>query len=618
MSAIVIRRCTLRVTRRGGWCWGEDRRALAERITGLVPKLVAERLAELFGDAPAEQEVAVPLRLDVRLTSGATRDPLALAEAVRRALSTWQPPVEPRSAKAAAAAGGGYRNLPEKVAPDSSGHEDAAAGLGSPILRLLSGWREAGTLAMHIVALPENVAAAWFLRLVEYAPKGIGRAAPAAELAGLVEALVARMAAPLAGPEARARAHLFIALEWLSIYDSLPPPGVLMAQLAASLAPPQSGCAPAGSGANAIGAGEIALRESPLVANDRVPAQISSRDLPRAARWERVLCEVPLDSVLPFLVLGMLHRIGWLQVAAAVFEGVGGEEDGAYLAAAIAERLIAPAAIRRAGYDGGRRTVAFFAGLSAAPAAAAMADWGERHRAHLMPISNFVVRTIADGHDPSQPVLLLRAAPEDAAPFILVDCDGGYPLAVADDPVGCARALSSFRASPMLVAREAATPALLAALRADDHAWVTDAPPGRGEAGKRLPGRDALWVAGDMPLARLRAAASQFALTEPLARECCMRLLRNTQPLDRTAFLGAGMGLGLLAWSLWREREPVHPLLALDRLSDLEGVARIDADVIEIRPAIGRRYLDLRDAGALAPIPGTPWLGGRSVRFVGP
>jgi len=88
--------------------------------------------------------------------------------------------------------------------------------------------------------------------------------------------------------------------------------------------------------------------------------------------------------------------------------------------------------------------------------------------------------------------------------------------------------------------------------------------------------------------------------------------------LDETAALAAAMGLGLLAWSLWREREPVDPLLALQRLGDLDGTARLTTDALEVRPAVGRRYLDLKAHGLLADIRSVPWLGGRIVRFAGP
>ncbi len=74
----------------------------------------------------------------------------------------------------------------------------------------------------------------------------------------------------------------------------------------------------------------------------------------------------------------------------------------------------------------------------------------------------------------------------------------------------------------------------------------------------------------------------------------------------------------MLAWTLWRKREAVDPLLALHRLGGLDGTARVRADAIEIRPSIGRRYLDLRDHRLLGDVRAVPWLAGRTIRFIGP
>jgi hypothetical protein len=130
----------------------------------------------------------------------------------------------------------------------------------------------------------------------------------------------------------------------------------------------------------------------------------------------------------------------------------------------------------------------------------------------------------------------------------------------------------------------------------------------------------------DGPDDRLRAAARRQAKLEAAMAGIDRALIagrpvvpRGDCPnLERTALLSASTGLGMLAWALWREREPVNPLLALDRLGDLDGSARITRATVEVRPAVGRRYLDLKEHSVLADIPEVPWLGGRTVTFVGP
>jgi hypothetical protein len=79
--------------------------------------------------------------------------------------------------------------------------------------------------------------------------------------------------------------------------------------------------------------------------------------------------------------------------------------------------------------------------------------------------------------------------------------------------------------------------------------------------------------------------------------------------------LAAALALGTLAWSLWRERESVTPLLALQRFADLGARVSYRPDRVEVRLPLGRRFLDLRAAGWLDDVPDVPWFDGRPVRF---
>ena len=76
--------------------------------------------------------------------------------------------------------------------------------------------------------------------------------------------------------------------------------------------------------------------------------------------------------------------------------------------------------------------------------------------------------------------------------------------------------------------------------------------------------------------------------------------------------------LGELADTLWREREPPQPLLALRRFADLGGTVSVEDGRVLVRPALGRRFMDLREHGLLRDISGVPWWPGRRVEFAGP
>jgi hypothetical protein len=76
--------------------------------------------------------------------------------------------------------------------------------------------------------------------------------------------------------------------------------------------------------------------------------------------------------------------------------------------------------------------------------------------------------------------------------------------------------------------------------------------------------------------------------------------------------------LGELAETLWREREPTQPLLALRRFADLAGTVSVEEGRVLVRPALGRRFMDLSEHGLLRDISGIPWWPGRWVEFAGP
>ena len=63
---ILIHRCTLRITRRGGWSWGADPRGLLKAAMQRLPELIVARLGELW-PAQDERQFAAPLRLRVSL-----------------------------------------------------------------------------------------------------------------------------------------------------------------------------------------------------------------------------------------------------------------------------------------------------------------------------------------------------------------------------------------------------------------------------------------------------------------------------------------------------------------------------------------------------------------------
>src|SRR4051812_8710112 len=68
MADVLIRHCSIRVVRRGGWSWGAEPRALLDRVMHQVPNLIAAELERLLPDDDDEREIAAPVRLRIPLS----------------------------------------------------------------------------------------------------------------------------------------------------------------------------------------------------------------------------------------------------------------------------------------------------------------------------------------------------------------------------------------------------------------------------------------------------------------------------------------------------------------------------------------------------------------------
>lgn len=618
MDELVIRHCTMRVVRHGGWSWGGDRRALVDRMTRLAPRLIAARLAELFADQ--QDDIAEPVRLRIKLPARALHDDRVLAEtlhdnlpnaaALRSIASDSIRPPEP--------AREGGTSIPSREASSNV----AAVGPAGPksLRKLLLEWRAGGQLLSRLRGIPHATVELWIAYLTTIAPE---RPAAGRQVDALVKearAIRDRLAVAIPRIDHGANMRLATLVELLARHGE----ALAAADMATIIDRLAGGPDAAPARKPPAARGKPSARDQPA---DAPAAGGSDPSTPAAlltavpSRRSIAGTEVQLSSVLPFLTLGMLARIGWLDVAAASLEAIALPDNGAILAAALAERLVPKAGPSTREAETRQRTIACFGGLEHSPTPAAYGAWARMAGDGLGALNAFVADEIAEGHDPELPLLVSLLSSGHDRMFVLLDGDGHYPVAVVPDLPCLLALLDRFRASVLLVARHAATPALVAALNRREQGFVTDAPPGRNEAAQRIPGCSGLWSnAHDIPHPRIASAAEQFETLADASEAGLKRLLREPTPnaLAVSAYLSAAMGLGLLSWKLWHDREQTSPMLALDRLASLEGTARITPEALEIRPAVGRRYLDLKRHDALAEIAGVPWLGGRRIRFAGP
>jgi hypothetical protein len=293
------------------------------------------------------------------------------------------------------------------------------------------------------------------------------------------------------------------------------------------------------------------------------------------------------------------------------------KEDLAPLALGLAAKVLDPP---ERGWHRGpadARTAACFAGLGPdieppgfSPAAA---------KAALL-LDSVLALVLLNERDRTRPLLLYQA---DEGQYLLVDVDGLFPVAWRTDAAEFFSLLVAAGSPLLIIPRDTAAPEVLAALDNTGLRFVTDAPPSRGERWRTLP--DRRWTndgaTPDLSLARAGRELNDIA-TELMMSWSALAVDRRAPfsvptSLDRHLSLAAGAALAQLAWTLWRDREPTAPHLALTRFGDLDGRARFEEDVVLVRLPHGRRHQDLFEHRLLDDVPFVPWLGGRTLRFGG-
>jgi hypothetical protein len=374
---------------------------------------------------------------------------------------------------------------------------------------------------------------------------------------------------------------------------------------------PAGGTAPAAATSLASAAGPPASTVSP-------PAAATSA---LAATAPAVATDAEVAFALPFLLLGPLAQVGYLSALTSALQPAGLELQTAAFATGLAYTVLGPLerAWRRSPED--LAAAAAFAGLAVPVPGPALTEFARVAQPALPALDAVITQILAEGHSEGQPLVLAAAGERAGGGLLLLDREGLFPVAWSDAAAGLLPAWRMFGSPPVLVAPAAA--GALCDLTAADGSFVVATPPGRGERWRRLPPHR-IWTNdhNDPALARHASGYRQAVdlaaeLVQALAAERAAVPLAAGPALGRSLLLAAGLGLGTLAWTLWREREPTHPLLALERFADLSARVSFEPDRVRVRLPLGPRHSDLSAHGLLADVPGVPWLGGRVVEFSG-
>lgn len=355
------------------------------------------------------------------------------------------------------------------------------------------------------------------------------------------------------------------------------------------------------------------LPEASVVPDDVSPVagvpRVEVADVPAEA-----VGETRISSVLPFLLAGPLARTGYLDAIGPALAGIDLLPQAPLFAAALAYKVLGDPARgwRRSSEDSA--AAAAFAGLESVPD---LGDFADRVRPALPVLDGVLALSLCRGHDPADALLVGGA---DGG-VLLVDAHGMFPIAWAPEVAGLLPHWEACGRPPVLVCDSPLPPSTLRDLVAAGVQLITEVRPLRDDPLSRVPWRTPLWTSGapDMRLAaKLPGHATRLdELTRMLfgTRRAVPRV--GDGALDRGVGLAASLGLGMIAWMLWRDKETPDPVLALTRFADLEATVLYTPDAVRVKIPLGRRHADLWRGGALADVPDVVWLGGRPLTFSG-
>lgn len=295
----------------------------------------------------------------------------------------------------------------------------------------------------------------------------------------------------------------------------------------------------------------VAAGAEPLPAPAR-PAPLPAPSADRPARRAAMPAEAPplpdVVPALPLLVLAQLARIGYVDAMVAAAAAAGIPDGAGALGAALAGKVLPPPGHGWSREPAEVAAVALASGGPAETVADRLAELAQREREVAAPLASALQATYAESRSANDAVLVFR---------------GELGIVCGEE--------------------EGLLPA----------AWLA------GESELRA----ALDALGRPPVRQSRAFA-------PLARELHERraIPRADAPaLERVLGAAAGTALGLIGRHLSGLGAPSTPLLALERLEDLEARAHAGADGLVASIPRGQRWLDLNRAHLLELFP-VPWL----------
>lgn len=622
MPDILIQHCKLQVVRRGGWTWGPDRRHLISMATQALPGLIAEALSHLLHDLDTDVSIDTLL---IRLGPGAATvllggggsDSSPVRDALRTALARQLRPQLPELI----ANFSKYPLEPNRRTPLLA-HTDPL-----DLAQLILAWHKEGSLQARLAWFAPAALQAWDAALLADPPYPLQSPATIQyEPSAWMQALLAKP--PTRGQNLRA----FFSLRLLLIAEILASNQgrvhthdlrrLIHLYLRTPAVNEEAGNErPANARSQASTDEQVPVGSAPgtELAVQRSKHELSLRGPSICPSVSSI--DTRIFSVLPFLVLGVLHRIGYLRTLTAALHLSGATPLSAAFATALAYKLLRPLELGWRRDADSLHVGAVFAGLAMPLEQQVLRSFERQVETQLSAVDAELASAVRSGYDVQKPLLIQQVD----GTYLCFDTNGMFPISFVANDDDLASLLRIFGPETIFMDATTISPAVIECIERNACTFITDALPGRGDQWQPLDHQRQYWTPTSRPAPK--ALTESYSSTKEDGGEFVNHFIRQRpviagapsasteMSLDSSVTLAAGMALAQLAHTLWHERESTNAVLAFQRFHDLEARVQIDMERVLIRLALGRRFFDLRDHGLLRDITAVPWLDNRTIQF---
>lgn len=611
MEQIRIRHCKLRVLRKGGWSWGREPQKLIAAGSKTLPEIITRKILEKLATLGINQHYShIRIRCPIKLGELMQISDLQTAAEIPPQLSSrLELQIVSQLLKQIDRLD---KNKPIKQKSKSNNIPEYGKRLND-LIEVFMQWQASGQLASILLQFTDQDLAQWECAIL----RQTGQLARETQITSeQLETLISKCKDLNISSKPQTLRLLLLA-EIIQLFGRQASRDTLLSVLQQLLDTVEPTGKKQLAGETLNPAFEKSFADTQADKPHGSPARLTHNKI--------ISGEVRVHSVLPFICLGVLHSTGCMDVINATLQAARIEESE-YFAASFAYKLLEPP---QGGWHRSREAdqcVAAFCGMYEPPTGEQLSGFSRYFANGIVPLDAYLCSLLSKGHNAATPLYIARINIKNKSQYLILDMQGMFPVACVDNTNRLLNILSQFQ-STLLLVDETSMSAEFASFLQDYHLdFITNASPLRHEHWRVVGRRQRFWTNDwSRPESWLVTAAKKINQATEISQELAQLFLENKRSLvtadnfafERSMALSVMMCLATIAWELWRDQQPTDALIALQRLQDLDGKIIFHPESVIVRPALGRRYLDLQAQGFFREIPRVPWLGGRPLVFSG-